>query len=325
MKKSAVMALILLLAMICQGCAGNKKISDTGFMLDTVVTITIYDGDEDKLNDAFDEIQRLENIFSITRPESDVSKVNTGYGWVQVPDELNDVLNKAMEIAELSDGAFDITIQPLIELWNVSGGGPVPDAMDIKNALARVGYKKLQINGDKVFADGKTQIHLGGVAKGYIADKVCERLKSDGVEHGIINLGGNVVVFGGNPNGNDFTVGIRDPFGSESDIVGIVSIKEGSVVTSGGYERYFEQNGEIYHHIIDPATGYPSSSGLSGVTILSQSSADGDALSTAVYILGANKGMALIESLDGIECVLITDEGELLLSSGMSEYFSVVA
>lgn len=319
MKKIVVLLSILLLILCLSGCSVTK-VSKSGFYLDTAVTITLYD-DELHLETAFEEIERLEKLLSITEPESDVSRVNENDGWIDISTEMHDVVTKALEYSLLTDGAFDITIQPLTALWNVNDGGPVPMEDEIRSKMALVDHTKLKLEDSKIFTDEAVEINLGGVAKGYIADKVCELLKSEGVQHGIVNLGGNVAVFGGKPDGSEYTIGIRDPFGDETDIVGSVRIRDGSVVTSGGYERFFVENGKTYHHIIDPNTGYPAESGLSGVTIISKSSAEADALSTAVYVLGQEKGIELIESLEGVECLLITDNGELVFSSGMSEYF----
>lgn len=321
MKRIAVLFIAVLMLVNLSAC-GVKEFSATGFYLDTAVEITVYDNNDDTLEATFNELQRLENIFSITIPESDVCRVNGGSGWVDVSKEMLEIVNCSLEYAELTDGAFDITVAPLTRLWNVNDGGPVPSEKAIFQALELVDYTKLKLRDGQIYAEHGLELNLGGIAKGYIADKLCELLKSSGVRYGIVNLGGNVAVFGGKPDGGAYTVGIRDPFGTETELIGTVSIETGSVVTSGGYERFFIENGKLYHHIIDTNTGYPAESGLAGVTIIAESSCLADALSTAVYVLGAEAGMELIESLEGVEGLLVDDYGDEILSSGMSEYFT---
>ncbi|MBE6949242.1 MAG: FAD:protein FMN transferase [Ruminococcaceae bacterium] len=320
MKKLLVFLLIVAMLFSLTGC-GMRNYSETGFFLDTVITITVYDDDNSSIEAAFNEIERLEKLLSNTISDSDVCRVNNSSGWVEISPEMQEIVEKSLNYYRLTGGAFDITINPLTALWNVNGGGPVPSDSEIQNRLRMVDFTKVQLHDGSIYAGNNTEITLGGVAKGYIADKICELLKENGVEHGIINLGGNVVVFGGDPDGGDYTVGIRDPFGSETDLIGTVSISNGTVVTSGAYERFFVENDRIYHHIIDPATGYPSDSGISGVTIVAQDSALADALSTAVYIMGVQEGLELIEALNDVECIIIDDYGDITLSSGMDDYF----
>lgn len=321
MKKIAVFLMALVLIFSLSSC-GVKKFSDTGFYLDTVVTLTVYDEDNSSIEKAFSEIQRLESLLSITIPESDVNRVNNDTGWVEVSPEMQEIVANALDYSSITDGAFDITIAPLIELWNVNDGGPVPSDAEINEKLAMADFSKIKMENGSIYAENSLMINLGGVAKGYIADEICELMKSEGVEHGLVNLGGNVAAFGGNANGEDYTIGIRDPFGTETDIIGTVSISNGSVVTSGGYERFFVEDEKIYHHILDPKTGYPAESGLSSVTIVAESSCMADALSTAVYVLGAEKGLELIESLENVECLLVDNYGDLIFSSGMEAIFT---
>ena len=164
---------------------------------------------------------------------------------------------------------------------------------------------------------------LGGIAKGYIADQVKEFLISGGASGGIIDLGGNILAFGRKPDGSDFRIGIQDPFGGRGSSIGVLTMKEGSLVTSGIYERFFEQNGRKYHHIFDVRTGYPVDNSLAGVSIMTQESAAGDALSTAVFALGLEKGMALVEGMDGVEAIFITRDKEVYISSGIRESFTL--
>ena len=334
MRKRTVISLISLLlaaALLCGGCAGNaadEVYSDTALMLDTVVTIKTYGAPEDDaraaVNAAFSEISRLEGILSADIPGNgiDMLKTNAGREYTELEPEAVYVLKKAVEYASLTGGAFDPTVGPVVSLWNIRGGsGYVPTEAERAAAAALVGCENILFDeNDRVMlAEPGMSVNLGAIAKGYIADRVKELLLGMGIEHAVISLGGNVLAFGGKPDGSDYVIGIQDPFGETGTVAATVAVRDMSVVSSGDYERYFEQDGVRYHHIMDPFAGAPARSGLSGVTILSDASIDGDALSTAVFILGKNEGLELIESLEGVECVLIGSGGERTVSSGLRD------
>ena len=222
----------------------------------------------------------------------------------------------------MSGGAFDPTIEPLVTLWDIMADEPhVPDAGAISAALARVDWTKVSVDGNVVTLHAGMGLDLGGIAKGYIADKLREYLSENGVASALINLGGNVLTLGGKPDGSNFTIGVQKPFGQNSDILGACRLKGMSVVTSGIYERYFVEDDRLYHHILDTKTGYPVENELYSVTIISPTSTDGDALSTICFALGSEDGMALIETLDGIECVYCLSDGTLLFSSGARKFW----
>ena len=220
--------------------------------------------------------------------------------------------------SELSGGAFDITIEPVSSLWDFTSGEKiVPDAETIAEKQACVGYEDVELKGNKLrFKKEGMGIELGAVAKGYIADKVKEYLVSEGVKSAVIDLGGNVLCVGEKPDGKPFKIGIQKPFADRSETVSAVEIAGTSVVSSGIYERYFEKDGKLYHHILDPATGYPYENGLVSVTVLSEESADGDGLSTACFALGLEKGLELIEQTPDTEAMFITEDGEMHFSKG---------
>ncbi|MBO7093867.1 MAG: FAD:protein FMN transferase, partial [Spirochaetia bacterium] len=202
----------------------------------------------------------------------------------------------------------------------------VPSMDKLERAVGLVDYRKVVLDSDKssVFLPEKElAVDLGGIAKGYIADRVKDFLVSSGAGAGIIDLGGNILVFGKKPDGSDFRIGIQDPFGGRGSAIGVVTMAEGSVVTSGIYERFFEQDGKRYHHIFDVRTGFPVENNLSGVTIVTMESAAGDALSTAVFALGLEKGMALVEKTDGAEAICITKDKEVYISSGLKDSFTL--
>jgi len=300
------------------GCsiASKEPLSKTGFHFDTVITITLYDSkDKELLNTCFDYCKDFENLVSRTIKTSEISKINHANGQpVKVSDTTIELFKKGIEFGEMTDGAFDITIAPLIELWDIKNNpGNVPSESDIAEALSHVNHKNIVIEGNTVtLTDPKSAIDLGGIAKGYMADQLKEYLLGEGVTSAIINLGGNVLTIGEKPDGTTFNIGIQKPFDKQNATITSVQVKDSSVVTSGSYERYFKLGDTIYHHILNTETGYPCDNGLLSVTILSKESIDGDALSTACFTLGLEEGQKLIESLEDIDAIFVTDDYEII-------------
>ena len=323
-KKMLAVLIALMLMCGCANAQSTKPLARQGFMLDTVISISLYDTqDEAILDGAFALCEEYEQLFSRTISTSDVYRINHSDGApVEVSDATAELLCIALEYARLSGGAFDPTIEPLVTLWDIMADEPhVPDADAISAALARVDWTKVSVDGNVVTLPAGMGLDLGGIAKGYIADKLREYLSENGVDSALINLGGNVLTLGGKPDGSNFTIGVQKPFGQNSDILGACRLKGMSVVTSGIYERYFVEDDRLYHHILDTKTGYPVENELYSVTIISPNSTDGDALSTICFALGSEDGMALIETLDGIECVYCLSDGTLLFSSGARKFW----
>lgn len=287
------------------------------------MTLTVFDPDHVELmQDCFDLASSYEKMLSRTIPESDISKINNANGsFVEVSDETIELLEIGLKYCELSDGAFDITIGALSDTWNFKENtGVLPEAAQIDEMLSTVDYKSIRIEGNEVcITSPGTMIDLGGIAKGYIADKMKEYLVDQGVTSAIINLGGNVLLIGDKTDGSKYQIGIQKPFDETGVAMGAVELKDCSLVSSGIYERYFELDDQIYHHILDTSTGYPVDNGLYGVTIISENSVDGDALSTLIFALGATEGMKLIESLDHTEAIFVTDTLETISSSGIGK------
>lgn len=302
-----------------------SKISKTGFFFSTVVSVTLYGtSDQAILEDCFLRMNEYEKKLSKTIEGSDIWNINHSNGnAVEVSEETAVLLRMADSFSKLSEGAFDLTIAPVVSLWNFTGEEPhtVPSETSVHDALAHVDYQNVTVDGTTVtLLDPAAQVDPGGIAKGFIADRIKNWLLERGVTCGLISLGGNILTFGSKPDDSPWNIAIRKPFGESSESITTVSSKEGtSIVTSGTYERYFEQDGVIYHHILDPDNGYPVSNGLTSVTILSDSSAEGDAFSTACFVLGLEKGMELIESQDGIEALFITEDLNLHKSSGFPD------
>lgn len=234
---------------------------------------------------------------------------------------MADILEKGLYYSELSGGKFDITIEPESSLWDFTSDSPeVPGRSEIKAAQGLVGYRNAKINGNQLILKVPGMgIELGAIAKGFIADQLKEYLVENGVTSGTVNLGGNILCIGRKTDGQPFRIGIQQPFADRNEIVTAVKAEDISVVSSGIYERYFMQDDKIYHHILNPLTGYPYDNGLSAVTIVSGSSVDGDALSTTCFALGIDKGMELANSLDDVYAVFITEDGKLYYSDGFKD------
>ena len=318
-------AALLIFCFFLTGCASSstEPISRTGFYFDTVIDIKVYDKtDETLLDECMKMCAHYDNLLSTTKENSDVWNINHAEGKpVKVDPETILLLQKALYYANLTDGRFDPTIGGVSSLWNFSGNtpGPVPDEKKIAEALRHVSYHDIVLDASAdtiTLSDPETQLDLGAIAKGYIADQLKKYLKKEGVASAIINLGGNVLLVGSKPDGSAFNIGIQKPFADNSTYITTVSASDQSLVSSGSYERYFEQNGKMYFHILDSATGYPVDTDLVGVTILSAESVDGDGLSTTCFILGLDKGMKLIESIPGTDAVFITKDDQLHYSSG---------
>ena len=322
MKFIRIPALLLALMLCCTACAEVTKQSAVGFYLDTVITLTAYVEDVEVLNDALKECGRYEALLSRTLEGSDVWNLNHAEGQpVQVSADTLAILDAARQVSEASDGAFDVTIAPVSTQWDFTSGARVlPDAAALAEAAERIDYTKIEVDGDRVTLPAGMMIDLGGIAKGYIADAVKGYLAGRGVESGILSFGGNIVGLGVKPDGSPWKVGIQDIDKPTGAYMLVAVNRGGSTVTSGIYERGFELDGVYYHHILDPRTGWPVQNELASVTIFSESSMWGDALATAAFALGTEKGLELIESLDGVEAAFIAKDRSVTYSSGAGDY-----
>lgn len=315
--KYAVGTALLSISLILSGCtaATNKPIEKTGIHFDTVINIKIYDSDDTSLlEQCFQYCEEFEQTVSRTIETSEIYQINHSNGSpVEVSDTTLELLEKGIEYGNLTNGKFDITIAPLSALWDFKNNpGIIPDEHDIQEALSHINYKNIMIEGNTItLTDPESAIDLGGIAKGYMADRLKEFLICEGVESALINLGGNMLAIGTKPDGSEFNIGIQKPFDEQGAAITAVKTNDSSVVSSGVYERYFEIDNTIYHHILDPETGYPYDNNLLSVTILSETSVDGDALSTACFALGLEEGMKLVDSLNNVDAIFITDDYQL--------------
>lgn len=322
-----VLILILFAVLFQRHEKVNAPLSSTSFQLNTVVTVTLYDStDQDLLDQVMALCSRYEDIFSRTKKSSEIYQLNhqtlpTENGYTPLSQETADLIAKGLEYGRLTDGAFDITIEPVSSLWDfTSEEKTVPSAKALESALPLVNYQNVLLEGNRLrfLADGMG-LDPGAIAKGYIADRMKEFLLSRGVKSALINLGGNVLCVGSRPDGSPFRIGIQKPFAGRSETALMVDISDKSVVSSGIYERCFEKDGVFYHHILDPQTGYPCQNDLVSVTIISDQSVDGDALSTSCFVLGLEKGMELINSLPDVQAVFITKDYKLHYSDNFDE------
>ncbi len=325
MNKKIRISLLIAVIFLCGGCTAQKpleKYTEIGYnILNTVVTLTAYAEDAQVLKDAMGECRRYEQMLSRTVEGSDVWRINHAEGEpVEVSDDTAAILRCAIRIGNLSGGAFDVTIAPASILWDfTSGKTALPDAEEIAKAAELVDYTKIEMEANTVRLPAGMMIDLGGIAKGYIADQIRIYLEKRGVKHAILSFGGNIIAIGAKPDGSQWTIGIQDIDRPTGDPMLKTLSSGGSVVTSGIYERGFDLDGIRYHHLLSPATGWPVQNELASVTIISESSMEGDALSTAAFVLGREAGMKLIESLDGIEAVFIARDRSVTGTSG-AEY-----
>ena len=327
MKKYITLFCALVLMLGLGGCSQEEEpVTKANFLLDTYVQISLYDDSDISVIDlAFQEITRLEDLLSVNREGSELDRLAKAAGkeWVEISPETQEVLLLAKEYADLSGGLFDVTSGPLIDLWDINGEGHYPTQDELDAVLPLISSEDLLIEDGRAFlAREGMEANLGAIAKGYIADKVKELLLDQGVESAIIDLGRNVLLIGDKPDGSNVNVGVQDPNQEQGVLLGLVSTADTSVVTSGINERYFTYEGVDYHHILDPFTGFPADNDLASVTILSSTSAQGDALSTTCLLLGTEKGMELIESLEGVEAFFITKDGTTTMSPGFEAIYT---
>ncbi len=306
-----------------------EPVTETKFALDTICRITLY-GTADKgiFEECFQKLEDIEKKMSVDLSESEVSEINrkAGIRPVRISEETYNVICAGKKYSEKSSGKFDITVGPLVRLWGINKPNPkVPAETDIQSTVKRIGYGKIATNDkDKsVFLEEKGMaLDLGGIAKGYAGDAIAEILKSEGVQHAIVDLGGNLVLVGSKPDGTDWKVGIQTPFQPTGNSFALLSVSDRAVVTSGIYQRYFKEDGQIYHHILDTQTGYPVQNGLVSVTVICKSSMEADALAKA-FTLGLEKGMQFIEAQKDVDAIFVTDKNEVHITPGIRNAFKI--
>ena len=318
MKYKRLTALLSASILLLSGCSGlprERSQTYTDTLFDTVISVQIFDSvDEDVLKGCEKLCKKYDSMFSNKIEDSEISRINSAGGNpVEVSKETIKLIKKGIYYSEMSDGVLDITIAPVSNLWDFKAETPlVPSPEAIAEAVSHVNYENIIIRDNTVkLTDPHAGIDLGAIAKGYIADRIKDYLEEEGVRHAMINLGGNVLAMGSKLDGSDYNIGIQKPFDETGEPITSVKISDKSVVTSGIYQRYFKADGKIYHHILDPNTGYPCENNLYSVTILTDSSLTADALSTTCFLLGYDRGMKLINQLDNVDAVFITNDNQI--------------
>lgn len=308
---------------LTSGCSLESKYNCEFFAMDTVMTINAYGSNsESAVKAAQNEINRLDKLLSVQNENSEIFKLNQSKEMTVSEDTLT-LITRSKEIYKITDGAFDITCEPLTREWGFYSGleNKLPSQKAIENALEGVGAEHINIENHTVKLDENTSLDLGGIAKGYASQKAAEILKENGVTSALMSLGGNVRAVGSKPDGDFWSVAITNP-DENSKSIGTLKISDKAVVTSGGYQRYFEENGQIYHHIIDTKTGYPADIGLKSVTVVSDDDTLADALSTSLFVMGLEKsGEFYIENSSLFGAVFITDSNEIYVTDNLKDSF----
>ena len=332
--------LIAALCLCLTGC-GKQTTEATAqiFAMDTVMEVAAYgEHAEQAVKYTEKRIEELENRLSRTKAHSLVSGLNRDGSIRHLTYDYWNLIARAKEYRDATNGAFDITIAPVMDAWGFTGDSfRVPEQSELDTLLKKVNSDAIQMLGspsDSVTLGEGQAIDLGGIAKGYTSDWVEQTFRANGIESGKISLGGNVFVLGGKPDGSDWRVGIKDPR-NESGLAAILSLRDAYAITSGGYERYFEENGKTYHHIIDPATGYPADSGLLSVTVVAADNGPDwagagngamcDAFSTALFVMGEEQALDFWRNGGyDFDLVLVTEDGRVVITAGLADRFEEV-
>ena len=339
MNLKKILALALAGAILLTGCAErreaaqqmleNQKMKNrheaTSFAMDTIMTFVVIHEDGDEIIiDAEQRIRQLENLLSITLEDSEISRLNAAAGKevVEVSKDTWILLEAGKNLGAGTGGAFDVAISPVVKAWGFTEAEHhVPTQAELDTLLPLTNPDDVILNNGTVFLQKKGMaVDLGGITKGYASDEVASMLKGKGVESAIISLGGNVYGIGTKPDGEKWEVALANPLDA-NDYCGLISIENQAVVTSGGYQRFFEENGRKYHHIIDPETGYPAESGLLSVTIISESGMEADVLSTALFVMGLEDALAYWKANGGFEAIFVTEAGEVVATEGADACF----
>ena len=323
--KNWLSAALLSAAFLLTGCSGapaQEPESATFFAMDTAMDFTVY-GDAALLDEAETLIGSLEEQVSVTDEHSDIYAIDhTGSG--SLSGNAAELMEQALELCRRTGGALDISVYPIVRAWGFTTGSyQIPDEETIQSLLPLVDYTQIQYDaatGVVTLPEGM-EIDLGSVAKGYAGQLAAQMLRNSGVESALLNLGGNVQTVGAKPDGSPWQIGIKDPQGEDAMMV--LSVEDQAVVTSGGYERYFEQDGQTYWHIMDPSTGHPADSGLISVTIVGDEGVVCDGLSTALFVMGLEKAADLWAQSGDFEAVFVTASGEVYITEGLRDRFAL--
>lgn len=318
-------ALSLAVLLLLSGCSASEE-SKTLFAMDTVMTLTAYGPHaREGLSATEAEINRLEQVLSVTREDSEVWALNHSAGApVTVGADTAALLDAAAALGDRTGGALDVALYPVVRAWGfTTGEARIPGAAELADLLTRVDYRAIARSGDTATLPAGMELDFGALAKGYAGEQCAALLREAGVTSAILNLGGNVQTVGAKPDGSPWRVAVQDPEGSGEDYVGWLELTDEAAVTSGGYQRYFERDGVRYWHIIDPATGAPARSGLLSATIVGKSGTVCDGLSTALFVLGAEQGLDCWRESGDFEAVLIGEDRTVWVTAGLADRFTL--
>lgn len=329
MRRIRLFGLFIALLFLCSGCAQSKPAQRQIFAMDTVMFFTAYGGDaENTLTQAQDYILQLEQALSVTRTESDIAQINQNSGsWVQVGEETFSLLLTARDLCLSTGGVLDITAYPAVKAWGFTTGEyRIPAPAELSQLAERIDYSRLEL--DKANCSVRLpqgmELDLGAVAKGWAGEQLAKLLKAQGIESATLSLGGNVQTVGCKPDGSPWRVGIQDPHSQQGAYLASVDAADMAVVTSGGYERYFEENGVHYCHIISPETATPAQSGLASVTIIGSSGTLCDAYSTALFLMGSEDAARFWQNHQTeFEYILVLDDGSIHITQGLNDSFQL--
>ena len=327
--KRLISVFLIIMLLICSGCTQNsvtksEPYSKEFFAMDTYMTVTAY-GENGKaaVKEAKKRVKKLDSLLNAESEDSEIYKLNES-GTATLSDDTASVLQSALDYCKLTDGAFNPAMHPIMRLWGFTTDEfKVPTEESIKKTLKLAKPDKISLKENKAtFKLNGLEVDLGGIAKGYTSSQLIKIFKDSGVTSGLINLGGNVQTLGLKPDGSEWNVAINHPY-SESGYLGILKTHDKAVITSGDYERNFIENGRVYHHIIDPSTGYPAENGLASVTIVAEDGTLADALSTSLFVMGAEKAKEFWhDNRDDFDVILYTDDNEVIVSEGLKGSFS---
>lgn len=307
--------------------APEAHLDNNFFAMDTLMSFTVYGPDaEEALAAATQRVNDLEKLLSVTREDSQVWQLNHAGGTpIAADSDLTAILTAAQELGDSTGGALDVTLYPVVRSWGFTTGEyQIPSNETIAGLLERVDYRAVTAKDGQITLPKNMEVDFGAVAKGYAGEVCADLLREKGVTSAILRLGGNIQTVGAKPDGSPYRIGIQNPNGSASDNVGILEVVDQAAVTSGGYQRFFEEDGVRYWHIIDPATGAPARSGLTSVTIVADSGTLCDGLSTALFVMGKDKGLSYWREHKDFECILMDEERNIWVTAGLSDAFTLV-
>lgn len=319
-QKLKIISLLLSLSLFLWGCQTAQARTASVFAMDTLMDLTIY-GSEEALEGAKTRITALERRLSVTDENSEIFAINRDGGGI-ITGDARELLAQALELCDRTEGALDISIYPAVKAWGFTTGScQVPSAGELNRLVQNVDYRNVILEDGFVRLSQGMEIDLGSVAKGYLGRELAEALRQQGVTSGILNLGGNVQAIGSKPDGSAWNVGVQNPQGE--GYLGVLQIRDQAVVTSGGYERYFEQDGQTYWHILNPETGYPAQSGLISVTVIGSDGLVCDGLSTALFVMGLDRATEFWKTSDDFEAIFVTESGDVYLTQGIEPFFTL--